>query len=87
MKTLVKLGLGAIVVAAALTFSAPKQAVAHPYWAYRPAYPVYARAYYPRRVAYRAYSPRVYRSYYAPAYYAPAPVYYGGYYGGYGCGW
>lgn len=100
MKILAKLSLGAIVVAAALLFVPPKQADAHPYGFYGPAYPaVRVRAYYPRPVVYRArpvvysaYYPRTY-SYYAPRVYAPAPVYYGGYgvgyRGGYGCnyGW
>ena len=96
MKIFARLSLGLIVVAAALLFTLPKEADAHPYAVYRPARPVVVRAYYPRPVVYRArpvvygaYYPRTY-SYYAPAVYAPAPVYYGGGYGGgYGCnyGW
>ena len=86
MKTLVKLGLGSLIVAAVLLAAPPKQAQAHRYYSYYgPTYgPVYRGAYYPRRAVYRAYYPR--RVYYAPTIYAP-PVYYGGYYGGCGYGY
>ncbi|MEK6249083.1 MAG: hypothetical protein N2C12_12945 [Planctomycetales bacterium] len=80
MKTLVKVGLASLVVAAVLLVVPPKQAEARRYWVYSPAYsPMVYRPYYPRRVVYRP----AYSYYAAPVYYAPpAPVYYGGY----GCG-